>query len=166
MTIEENLKDLILTQHKSLLSFANTTGIPYTTIDNVLKRGIARAGISTMIKICDALNIELDALAKGSIRKKQIYGITLIDDNEKTLVADYRKLNKLGKEKALEDIENLTYVPKYVDTNIRIISDEDFDGSYTPSLIAAHADESTQEDIDLSLEMAKEYIIKEKGKKT
>lgn len=67
MTIEEKLKDYILTQYKSIRDFAQKADMPYTTVDGILKRGVAGASIGNVIKLCSALNICADELAKGNI---------------------------------------------------------------------------------------------------
>ncbi len=69
MTIEENLKEYILSNYKSLRNFVNTSGIdlPYSTIDGMLKRGIKNASIDNVLKICKALNISADELGNDKI---------------------------------------------------------------------------------------------------
>lgn len=69
MTIEEKLKEYILSNYKSLRNFVNTSGIdlPYSTIDGMLKRGIKNASIDNVLKICKALNISADELGNDKI---------------------------------------------------------------------------------------------------
>ena len=69
MTIEEKLKEYILSKYKSIREFVNTSGIdmPYTTIDGMLKRGINNASVTNVIKLCNVLHISTDELAKGKI---------------------------------------------------------------------------------------------------
>ena len=69
MTIEEKLKEYIISNYKSLRNFVNTSGVgvPYSTIDGILKRGIGCASIDNVFKICDALDISADALINGNI---------------------------------------------------------------------------------------------------
>lgn len=69
MTIEENLKEYILSNYKSLRNFVNTSGIdlPYTTVDGMLKRGIKKASIDNVLKVCKALNISADELGNDKI---------------------------------------------------------------------------------------------------
>lgn len=67
MTIEEKLKDFILTQYKSVRDFAQKANMPYTTVDGILKRGVAGASIGNIIKLCNALNISVDELGNGKI---------------------------------------------------------------------------------------------------
>jgi len=66
-SIEEQLKELILTKYKSIREFANEIGIPYTTMDSILKRGVRNANITNILKITKALNIDTEQLALGII---------------------------------------------------------------------------------------------------
>jgi hypothetical protein len=67
MTIEERLKDYILTKYKSIREFTLKANIPYSTVDTILKRGVPNASIGNILKICSALNISADELANGNI---------------------------------------------------------------------------------------------------
>lgn len=67
MTIEEKLKNYILDRHKSIRGFVNTTDLPYSTVDGILKRGIANSSIGNVLKICNALEISADELANNRI---------------------------------------------------------------------------------------------------
>lgn len=67
MTIEEKLKDCILTQYKSIREFTQKADMPYSTVDGILKRGIAHSSIGNVLKVCQALKISADELGKGNI---------------------------------------------------------------------------------------------------
>ena len=71
-TIEDKLKDFILTRYKSLLEFSQTADIPHSTFTSILKRGIGNSSISNVIKICKALGISADALADGEIAPAKV----------------------------------------------------------------------------------------------
>lgn len=71
MTIEEQLKTEILTRYKSVRSFTTSIGIPYSTLDSVFKRGISNAGVSTMIKVFDALDLDIESIQTKTLQKKQ-----------------------------------------------------------------------------------------------
>ncbi len=74
MPVEQDLKNLILQRYKSVRAFSEETGIPYSTIDSIFKRGIANSSVSNIIKICRALGIDADSLGDGKVepRKKEI----------------------------------------------------------------------------------------------
>lgn len=71
MTIEEKLKEYILTNYKSIRRFTTENDIPYSTVDNIIKRGIANSSGTNIVKVCRALNISADALAEGRIAERQ-----------------------------------------------------------------------------------------------
>ena len=67
MTIEERLKDLVLTRYNSVREFTLVADIPYSTFATMMKRGIMTTHINTILKICATLKISADALADGEI---------------------------------------------------------------------------------------------------
>lgn len=66
MAIEEKLKSMILNQYKSLRSFCEANGIPYTTFMSAINSGIANARFSTVCKIANALGVDVELLADES----------------------------------------------------------------------------------------------------
>lgn len=72
MPVEQELKNLILQRYRSVRAFSEETGIPYSTIDSIFKRGIENSSVSNIIKICRALNIDADALGDGKIESKKV----------------------------------------------------------------------------------------------
>lgn len=71
MTIEEKLKELILSRYRSVLVFTNSIGMPYATMTSIFKRGINNSSVVNIIKICNALGISADALAQNRIEPVQ-----------------------------------------------------------------------------------------------
>ena len=67
MTIENQLRELILLKYGSLREFTFNIGLPYSTLSTILKNGIMTANISNVVKICDALNIKIDELVEGRL---------------------------------------------------------------------------------------------------
>ena len=67
MTIEDQLKNLILTRYRSIREFTIAVDMPYTTIDSIFRRGIGNSSVANVIKICKALGISTDELADGKI---------------------------------------------------------------------------------------------------
>lgn len=70
MTLEEQLKNEILSKYKSVRAFTTSINIPYSTLDSVFKRGIANAGVSTMIKVFDALDLDIESITFGELRHR------------------------------------------------------------------------------------------------
>ena len=68
MTIEEKLKDYILSKYGSIRSFSIKANIPYTNINSILNRGIRNATWINVKTVANALNLDVDALADEEIR--------------------------------------------------------------------------------------------------
>ena len=67
MTIEEQLKQFILSKYSSVREFTIAYDIPYATLDSILRRQIKNSGVSNILKICNALHISADDLIHGKI---------------------------------------------------------------------------------------------------
>ena len=74
-----------MTRYSSLREFTIESDIPYSTVNAILKRGIANSSLSNVSKICKALNISLDELEHN-----RIVPLDSTDNNE-----DQLELNKL-----------------------------------------------------------------------
>lgn len=94
MSIEEKLKGLILTRYRSLREFTNAIDMPYQTMDSILKRGVDKASISNIIKICKALDISADELANGNLVPSSLRHSTL-EMTEIIDILDFVKFNLL-----------------------------------------------------------------------
>lgn len=117
MTTEEALKSLILSRYKSIREFCFAVDMPYTTIDNILKRGVENAGIGRIIKICKHLGISTDALAEGKIVMVSSFappGGEKLSDEEYLFLKKYRALDERGKEivnTVIDSQYNVLYSP-------------------------------------------------------
>ena len=99
MGVERELKELILSKYKSLREFSAIIDIPYTTLDSILKRGVNKAGITNIIKICSHFNISVDKLAEGKIIPiENVFTSTALTIQETTLLTKYRTLDENGRE--------------------------------------------------------------------
>lgn len=79
-------------------SFADEIGIPPTTLQSILSRGIGKASIDNVIKVCKALGItveELEDMASG--KNSSEYLNRLLTSEEVSLVTKYQKLDEKGK---------------------------------------------------------------------
>ncbi|MBR2558103.1 MAG: helix-turn-helix transcriptional regulator [Methanobrevibacter sp.] len=70
MRTEEKLKNYIISKHGSVRKFAPLTGLPYSTIQSILRRGIENCNVQNIQQICDALNISSTDLLNGIIKEK------------------------------------------------------------------------------------------------
>lgn len=125
MTIEEQLKQEILSQYKSIRAFTNEVGIPYTTLDSVFKRGIQNAGVSTMIKVFSALNLDIESIPSGELRSNAPNEKTpggagdraegeLRDDLRSILIRNFDQLNQEGQERLVETSDDMVCSGKYI----------------------------------------------------
>lgn len=67
MSVEDNLKNLIIEEYGSMVEFANQIDMANSTLATIMQRGIHKASVSNVIKICRALDISADELAKDRI---------------------------------------------------------------------------------------------------
>lgn len=109
MTIEEQLKQEILLKYKSIRAFTTSINIPYSTLDSVFKRGIANAGVASMIRVFNALDLDIESVQSGNLQHKHCKPVdnqptsrdTLWDTltpDERQLLKDYRSMNPQGQE--------------------------------------------------------------------
>lgn len=94
-TIENQLKQLILDNYDSVSAFLKKIDMPRQTFESIMKRGIKKANIDNIFKICNELNITADGLSDGKIQYKQ--------DSIETIAAHHDGEDFTDKE--LEEIE-------------------------------------------------------------
>lgn len=170
-TIENKLKELILTKYKSLREFTLKIGMPYSTFDTILKRGVDKANIINILKICNELNISADRLANGIIEynniQKDIPSINLSKE-ETTLLENYNKLNDVGKNKVVTYTKDLMDNPKFINEPIQKQSEDEISSTsiddFEPYLLAAHSDGLDEETNKANIEKIKKMYLEIKGK--
>lgn len=113
--IEDKVKALIQERYDSMNKFCEKIDMSWTTLDSILKRGFCKANVINVLKITNELNIDTEALAKGTLKFK---GIAKHDTLEKTPWAEaidimelYVQLNEDGRAKALEFVSLLLLDP-------------------------------------------------------
>lgn len=95
--LEQELKKFILSKFKSVKSFSEKANIPYTTVDSILKRGVGKANVINIIKMCQALNIDTDALSDGKIKPRIENVKSVVSNQENDILKKYRTLDEHGK---------------------------------------------------------------------
>jgi len=111
VSIESELKKLILNEYKSLREFAIIIDMPYSTLDSVLKRGVNKANVSNIIKICKQLGISAEALGEEKIVLKGDYYESQVNKKSEVCTIAAHHDGEEFTEEELEDIENFK---KYV----------------------------------------------------
>lgn len=105
------LKHQILEQYRSVRQFAIVMNMPYSTLATVLDkgdRGIGTMAYGTVIAMCEKLDI--DPVDFQSYSK---HGKSQLTDSERKLLDYYSKLNDLGQERVVENLEDYKALEKY-----------------------------------------------------
>ena len=92
----------------SVASLSRKSGVPYTTIDGLFKKGFANARISTIEAICTAYNVSMDFLIRDDITDRQygLHDVHDLTDKEMLLVDYYRQATDAAREIAMETLMN------------------------------------------------------------
>lgn len=115
MTIEQQIREMILLRYKSVREFVTAIDMPYSTFDTILKRGVNNASIGNILKICKALNISADELAKGQIvpisetdrKKHQFNELNEISAFLKITLLSNKNIKSNGDKLTNDDIQTL-----------------------------------------------------------
>jgi len=92
----------MIDERGSRRSFAEEIGIPPTTLQSMLTRGVGRASIDIVIKVCRALGItveQLDDMAKGVYNPETIAAHHDGDDWTEEELEDIRKFKEFIRQK-------------------------------------------------------------------
>ena len=65
--LESNIKTLIIEKYGSMKKFCETIDMPWTTLDSILKRGVANSNITNVLKITRELGLDAERLVDGQI---------------------------------------------------------------------------------------------------
>lgn len=99
MTIEQELKALIVERYGSAKNFALEINMPNSTLDNIFRRGVLNSSVTNIIKICNALEISADELADGKIVSRSASAVwaSSLTPGETDAIKKYRALDERGK---------------------------------------------------------------------
>lgn len=136
MTIEEQLKQKILERYKSVRAFTTSINIPYSTLDSVFKRGIANAGVSTMIKVFNALDLDIESIQSVELRNRAQKTSPSTSENalgedpprsdslRSILLHNFEQLNQEGRERLVETSDDMVSSGKYIKTSTNQVGGE------------------------------------------
>lgn len=88
MDFLDRLRILMKNSGDNNSSLAKKSGIPYTTIDGLFKRGWEKAQISTIQRICDYYSVSLDYM---------VYGAEKLSPEALLVAAKYETISPYGK---------------------------------------------------------------------
>ena len=123
MTIEEQLRKEILKQYGSVRAFTNEIGVSYSTLDSALKRGISNAGVSTMIRVFQALQLDIENIQRGDLYYSA-ENENAPSRKDAALLAMFNQLNEEGQEKLLDYADDLVQSEKYIKSNKGLLASE------------------------------------------
>lgn len=112
--IEDRLKKLILKRYGSMIAFSKSIGMANSTLATILDRGIHKASVTNVIKICKALEISADGLAHGKIihNKKKSHPESMmhiediIEETQKTII-EHENISINGKKMTEDERQDL-----------------------------------------------------------
>ena len=112
---EIRIKEIIIDRYGSVKKFCEKIGMPWTTLDSILKRGIANSNITNIMKITKELRVDTESLASGIILNiDETIANQTDEDMPPKIMHYYELLNDIGKHKATEQVKILTEVPRYL----------------------------------------------------
>ena len=100
MEREKIIKSLIEEKGMSIKAFADYAKIPYTTLYSMLERGIGKASVDNVIKVCKALDITVEDLERMSeesnieIKTIAAHATDDLTEDEQQKVIDFVKFIK------------------------------------------------------------------------
>jgi len=101
MTFLEKIDYLCEKNKLNKRQFSIKSGIPYSTIDNMYKRGYEGIRLSTVVLICDYFGITMDSLARDE--QGIVYVADLLENDmsvyDTKLLNEYHRLTPEGKER-------------------------------------------------------------------
>lgn len=107
MTMEEAIRSRILQNFKSVRAFALRLGVPYSTVDTMLKKGVRYSSLELVGRVCAGLGLDLGELEQGRLSSSTA-PLRLISDTEQRHIEQYRALDRHGK-RAVDTLLALEY---------------------------------------------------------
>lgn len=155
MNKTQKLKNIILSKYSSIREFSRIVNIPSTTLTSALDKDIGGMAVDRIIKICDALNIDIKTFEPIN----NIEQINTLSKEEKVHIEDLRKLNDLGKKKVITYTQDLLDNPKFATTNDETCASLVEEDS-SPYLVACHDDDLSDEEKNTMNNKINEFLNK------
>ena len=96
--MEEEIKEIIISRYGSINNFCKKFDLPWSSVKAMLTRGIKNSSISNVIKLCDALNLDIEELTKDKIVTKYLKE----SNDDYMLIACHHDTGKLTEEEREE----------------------------------------------------------------
>lgn len=111
MSFNKKVVKLLKEKKKTKAELAKAAGIPYTTLDSMLKRESDTSKLATIYKIAEYLEVSVEELVfdKNSAPAKS----EAFTEEEKEMIRDFRMIDERGRNTVLASIKHeLTYMSK------------------------------------------------------
>lgn len=108
------IKELRLARHMTLLDVSKRLGVSESTVQRYESGVIANLKYETIIGLSNLFGVEPCYLMGWDDPSSEPSAPIQLDEDERGLLEMYRSLNRVGKRKALESVEDLTQIVKYI----------------------------------------------------
>ena len=104
MSFNKKILKLLKEKKKTKAELAKAAGIPYTTLDSMLKRDSDTSRLATIYKIAEYLGVSVEELVFDNYQPTEV--AEKFTDEEKELIRDYRKIDTRGKSAVMSVIKH------------------------------------------------------------
>lgn len=107
--VEDKLKKLIIERYGSMIAFSKSIGMANSTLATIIDRGVKKASVNNIIKICTALGISADGLAHGKIvhikrnTNNSVVRIEDIIEDAQNLILETENISINGKKMTVDE---------------------------------------------------------------
>lgn len=135
------LENIMYEKNMKISDIAKKTNIPDSTLRSILNRKNKTVALDVAFKISKGLNIDIEELATGKNFTSNIEPQKEISKEKikQNIINNLNRLNRLGCQKVLERIEELTEVARYTDN-----LEEETSSDYKINLIISDEDKNNQ----------------------
>ena len=127
MNLLEKITYLMAENGLNKRTLSQASGVPYTTIDGLYKKGYEGARMSTIKALASFFGVTLDSFCRDDIDELQ-YAYQKTDINlspsEHQLIVNYRSINPDGQERLLDYADDLVQSGKYKKSNFTQMVDK------------------------------------------
>lgn len=150
---EQQLRELIELKYGSVRQMALKIDMPASTINSILNRGILKSNVDNIFKICSALDIRPESLAKGIDFHKK-------DENSSDIVAIYEQLDEDRQEKVVDYATVLLneQVSMKASTVLEKYKDDDYIIDYVEGLVAAGHGTFQEDNLHMEVKLRAEDV--------
>ena len=142
MDFLDRLKNIMEKNHDNNSTLAKKSGIPYTTVVGLFKRGWETAQLTTIQRICEYYSVSIDFM---------VYGVEKLSEESQMIAAKYDTLDESGKELlnivADLQVKRMKETTAQKSRRVPIIGNAYNDGRFETKLAAMQEQKEMVEDI-------------------